>query len=178
MSNDNDQDDEQADLTTFNLVASTVMTLLGVFSLAYLIPDHIPVEEGAGQGLSARFMPTVAISAMTLLSFILGLNVFIRRVKGLGPLPEDNEDSDVQGFGIKDSASVALLLGGAVIYVGLLATVGFVISSALSLAACMYLGNVRNWLLIGLISFGIPLFLKHVLWWGLTIQLPTFSIFE
>lgn len=174
----NDQDDEVVDLTTFNLVASTGFTLLGVFSLAYLIPNYIPVEEGAGQGLSARFMPAVAISAMTLLSTILGLNVFIRSVKGLGPLPEDNEDSDEQGFGIKDSVSVSLLMGGAVIYVGLLATVGFVVSSALSLAACMYLGKVRNWLLIGLVSIGIPLFLTQALWWGLTIQLPAFAIFE
>ena len=175
MSND---DKDRTDLTTFNLAASTVLTLFGVFALAYLIPDHVPASAGHDQGLSARFMPTVAVGTLTLLTAILGLNVFIRRVRGLGPIPEDNEDNDDQGFGSKEAVNTLAMLFGAAIYVGLLTSVGFVVSSALALAACLCLGRVRNWLLIAILSLGIPLALMQILWWGLTIQLPAWTLFE
>jgi hypothetical protein len=175
----NDDDDDKSDLTTFNIAASTVLTLLGIFSLVYLIPDHVPGPTGLDQGLSARFMPYVAVGALTMLAFILGLNVFIRRVRGLGPIPEDNEDSDQQGFGSKEAVNTVALLVGSAAYVGLLITTGFVVSSAVGLAACLYLGRIRNWWLIGALSIGIPLALTQLLWWGLTIQVPAFpSIFE
>ena len=173
-----DDDKDGPDLTTFNLAASTVLTLFGVFALAFLIPDHVPASAGHDQGLGARFMPTVAVGALTLLTAILGLNVFIRRVRGLGPIPEDNEDNDDQGFGSKEALNTLAMLFGAALYVGLLANVGFVVSSALALAACLCLGGVRNWLLVAVLSAGVPLALTQLLWWGLTIRLPSWTLFE
>ena len=173
-----DDDNDGPDLTTFNLAAATVLTLFGVFALAFLIPDHVPASAGNDQGLGARFMPTVAIGALTLLTAILGLNVFVRRVRGLGPIPEDNEDNDDQGFGSKEALNTLAMLFGAAVYVGLLTSVGFVVASALVLAACLCLGGVRNWLLIAVLSLGIPLALTQLLWWGLTIQLPSWTLFQ
>lgn len=174
-----DDDDDKTNLTTFNIAASTVLTLVGILSLVFLIPDHVPAPAGLDQGLSARFMPYVAVSALTMLALILGLNVFIRRVRGLGPIPEDNEDSDEQGFGPKEAVNTIALLIGSAAYVGLLTTTGFVVSSAVGLAACFYLGHIRTWWLVALVSVGIPLALTQLLWWGLTIQVPAFPfLFE
>ncbi len=173
-----DDDNGGPDLSTFNLVASTVLSLFGVFALAYLIPDHVTASGGDDQGLGARFMPTVAVGALTLLTAILGLNVFIRQVRGLGAIPEDNEDNEDQGFGAKEALNTLAMLFGAALYVGLLTTVGFVVSSALALAACLCIGGTRNWWLVAVLSIGIPLALTQLLWWGLTIQLPAGTLFE
>lgn len=170
--------DQQTDLTTFNLVASTILTIFGVFTLAYLIPTHIPEPTGIEQGLSAQFMPTVAVGTMTLLSSILGLNVFIRRVRGLEPIPEDNEDNDDHGFGLTDAINTGFLLFGSAIYIGLLSTSGFMISTVIILVFCFYLGRIRNWLLIGALSLGVPFVLTKILWWGLTVQLPASPFFQ
>lgn len=172
-----DDNDDKTNLTAFNIVASTLLTLLGIFALVYLIPDHVPAPTGLDQGLSARFMPYVAVSTLTMLAFVLGLNVFIRKVRGLGPIPEDNEDSDEQGFGPKEAVNTVVLLVGSAAYVGLLTAAGFVVSSAVGLAACFYLGRIRNWWLIAAVSIGIPLALTQLLWWGLTIQVPAFPYF-
>ncbi len=173
-----DDDKERPDLSTFNLVAASVMTLFGVFALAFLIPDHVPASAADDQGLGARFMPTLAVGALTLLTCMLGLNVFIRRVRGLGPIREDNEDNDDQGFHGKEALNTLAMLLGSALYVALLSTMGFVVSSAIGLAACLLLGGVRNWLLIAVLSLGIPLALSQILWWGLTIQLPPFQLFD
>ena len=99
-------------------------------------------------------MPTVAAGALTFFTFILGLNVLTRRARGLAPISEDNEDNDEQGFGPKEAVNTVALLIGAGAYVGLLSTVGFVVSSALGLAACLYLGGVRKWWLVAALSIG------------------------
>ena len=147
-----------------------------MFSLAYLIPEHVPVPKGIDQGLSARFMPRVAAAALTLFAFVLGLDVLIRRARGLAPIAEDNEDNDEQGFGSRESVNALALLAGAGVYVGLLSTAGFVIASALGLAACLCLGGVRKWWLVAALSIGLPLALTQLLWWGLTIQMPAFRL--
>jgi len=172
------KDDKDSDLTTFNLAASTLLTLAGILSLAWLIPDQVPVPAGPDQGLSARFMPTVAVSALTVLAFLLGMNVLIRKLRGLAPLAEENEDNDDQGFGAAEAVNTMVLLAGSGVYVGLLATVGFVVSTAFGLAVCLYFGGVRNRLLIVALCLGIPLVLEQILWWGLTIQLPAFQILD
>ena len=169
-------ENDKPDLTTFNLAASAVLTLLGVFSLAFLIPGHVPVPTGLDQGLSARFMPNVAAAALTILALVLGLKVLVRRVRGLAPISEDNEDNDEQGFGAKEAVNTVALLIGAGVYVGLLSTAGFVVSSALGLAACLWLGRVRNWGLVAALSIGLPLALAQILWWSLTIQVPAFRL--
>ena len=171
-----DDENEKRDLSTFNLAASVVLTLLGVFSLAFLIPGHVPVPTGLDQGLSARFMPTVAAGALTLLAALLGLTVLIRRVRGRAPIAEDNEDNDEQGFGAKEAVNTVALLAGAGVYVGALSTAGFVVSSALGLAACLWLGGVRQWWLVAALGIGLPLALAQILWWGLTIQVPAFRL--
>ncbi len=172
-----DDETDKTDLTTFNLVASGILTLLGVFSLAFLIPGHVPVPTGLDQGLSARFMPTVAASAMTVLALILGCTVLIRQLRGRAPISEDNEDNDEQGFGAKEIANTFALLAGAGVYVWLLSTVGFVVSSALGLVACLWFGGVRRWWLIVVLSVGLPLAVTQLLWWSLTIQVPAFRLF-
>ena len=96
--------------------------------------------------------------------------------RGLAPISEDNEDNDEQGFGPKEAVNTVALLIGAGAYVGLLSTVGFVVSSALGLAACLYLGGVRKWWLVAALSIGLPLALTQLLWWGLTIQVPAFRL--
>ena len=171
-------EDIQPDLTAFNVIASTILTLFGMYVLYYLIPGYIPVPEGIDQGLSARFMPTVAIGALTFFSFLLGLNIFIRKVRGLGPIPEDNEDNEEQGFGLRELTNTLLLLFGSALYVAMLSTVGFVLASSFGLMVSLYLGKVRNWILIAVVSIGIPLALSQLLWWGLTIQLPAFQLFK
>ena len=165
-------------LTTFNLVASALLILFGIFCLAYLIPNHVPASAVHDQGLSARFMPTVAASALTLLAFILCSNVVIRHIRGLDPILEDNEDNDIQGFGQQEIRNTVALIIGVSVYVGLLSTLGFVIASAIGLAVCLFLGGNRNWLLIGAISVGLPLMLAQALWWLLTIQVPTLTLLE
>lgn len=121
-------------------------------------------------------MPTVAACALTLLAFILGLTVLVRRLRGRAPIAEDNEDNDEQGFGPKETVNTVALLVGAGTYVGLLSTVGFIVSSALGLAACLWLGGVRKWWLVAVLSIGLPLALTQILWWGLTIQVPAFRL--
>jgi len=167
-----------SNLTTFNLVAAVILVLFGIFSLGYLIPGYVPASAVHDQGLGARFMPTVAASALTLLACILGLNVLLRKFRGLAPILEDNEDNDLQGFGRRESFNTVALILGTAVYVGLLSTAGFVIASALGLAYCLHLGGNRNWLLIGILSVGFPFLLAQLLWWALTIQLPVFSLFE
>ena len=172
------KDSQSSDLTVFNIAASVVLALFGILTLLYLIPVHVPASAVDDQGLGARFMPTVAVSALTLLALILGLNVVVRKLKGLPPILEDNEDNDLQGFGGKESINTLALTVGSAIYIGLLTTVGFVIASALGLACCLYLGGYRHWLLIGAISIGLPLFLAQLLWWLLTNQVPGFTLFQ
>lgn len=166
------------DLTTFNLVASAALVLFGLLALFYLIPEHVRASAADDQGLSARFMPTVAASAFTLLAAILGLNVLVRMLRGLPPFIEENEDNDVQGFGRRECLNTLALLSGTAVYVGLLSTVGFIVASTLGLATCLYLGANRNWLLIAGLSIGLPLLLVQLLWWLLTIQVPVFTLFE
>ena len=121
-------------------------------------------------------MPTVAAGTLTFLAFILGLGVLIRRARGLAPISEDNEDNDEQGFGPREAVNTGALLIGAGVYVGLLSTAGFVVSSALGLAACLHLGGIRRWWLVAALSIGLPLALAQLLWWGLTIQVPSFRL--
>ncbi len=121
-------------------------------------------------------MPNVSAGALTFLALVLGLKVLVRKARGLAPISEDNEDNDEQGFGQIEAVNTVALLFGAGIYVGLLSATGFVVSSALGLAACLWLGRVRNWWLVAALSIGLPLALTQILWWGLTIQVPAFRL--
>ncbi len=121
-------------------------------------------------------MPNVSAGALTFLALVLGLKVLVRKARGLAPISEDNEDNDEQGFGQIEAVNTVALLIGAGVYVGLLSTAGFVVSSALGLAACLWLGRVRNWWLVAALSIGLPLALTQILWWGLTIQVPAFRL--
>jgi hypothetical protein len=161
-----------SDLTTFNIIAASCLIAIGCLCLFYLIPFHVAIREGVEQGLSARFMPRVAILSVLVLSIALIAGIVIRRTRGLGAIAEDNEDNEIQGFGKRELTNAVLLAAGSAVYVVLLHVFGFLIATPLTLAACMWFGKFRNpfWLL-GL-SIGFPIFLQQVLWKALFITLP------
>ena len=166
------------DLSRFNLIASATLVGVGLLTLLYLIPAHIPAARALDQGLSARFMPTLAASVLTMLAFLLGVSVILRRARGQPPLDEDNEDNEIQCFGLRETVNALILLAGAGVYVVLFQAIGFVAASALALFACLLLGGVRNWLLLGLVSLGLPLAISELLWRALLIIMPPFPFFS
>ena len=162
------------DLTGFNAVASAVLAALGFLALFWLVPEHVPVRAGPDRGLNARFMPTVAAGVLVALALLLGANVAFRLARGLGPMPEDNEESEVQGFGWRETQNALILLAGSAVYVALLQLVGLVAASAVALLACLYCGGVRNWPFMILTSLGLPLALGEILWRTLLVIVPPF----
>ena len=169
--------EQSRDLTIFNLIAASVLIGAGSVALIYLIPAHVPVPGTGDQGLSARFMPTLAAAVTTMLAVILGANVLIRMLRGQPPMAEDNEDNDVQGFGIAETLNALALLAGSAVYLVLLQQLGFVVASGLGLFACMYLGGLRNWWVLVGIPVIIPFALAQMLWHALFIILPPFPHF-
>ncbi|WP_306113861.1 MULTISPECIES: tripartite tricarboxylate transporter TctB family protein [unclassified Roseovarius] len=162
-----------SDLSTFNIAASVCLATLSLFALAYLIPVHVAVRDGSGQGLSAQFMPRLSAIAVLVLSLSLLAGVVLRRVRGLEAIAEDNEDNEIQGFGQREISNTVLLALGCAGHVVLLQYVGFVIATSLTLAACMWFGGFRKpvWLLI--LCVGFPIALKQILWSALYITVPT-----
>lgn len=166
--------EQSRDLTVFNLIAAAVLIAAGAVALLYLIPAHIPKPSGLDQGLSARFMPTLAAATMTALAVIVGANVLIRRLGGLPPMAEDNEDNDIQGFGIAETLNAMALLAGSAVYLAMLQYLGFVVASAIALFVCMYLGGVRNRLILISVPIAVPVAVSQLLWHALYIILPPF----
>ena len=144
-------DGRSGDLTKFNLVASVVLTAVGLLALFYLIPFQIPAAKGLDQGLSARFMPTLAAGTLAALAVLLGMNVFVRMLRGQPPLAEDNEENDAQGFGWRESVNAIILIVGSAGYVALFSSLGFVAASAIGLLVCLLIGGVRNWVVLAFV---------------------------
>lgn len=169
--------EQSRDLTVFNLIAGAVLIAVGAVTLLYLIPAHVPIPKSGDQGLSARFMPTLAAVVTTGLATILSANVLIRLLRGKPPMAEDNEDNDIQGFGIAETLNALALLAGSAVYLVLMLELGFVVASAVGLFACMYMGGVRNWLILASVSTMAPVILTQLLWHALFIILPPFPYF-
>ena len=161
-----------ADLTTFNLVAAAFLAAASLVALLYLIPVHVPVREGLDQGLSARFMPRLAAWAALILSVLLLLELSLRRMRGAGPMAEDNEDNEMQGFGIREGSNVLLLSAGSVVYVALLYVFGFLVATAVVLLACFWAGGLRNPIWLAVLGIGFPYALERALWHGLYVIMP------
>ena len=166
-----------ADLTRFNFVAAALIIAVSLVALLYLIPVHVPLRQGMDQGLSARFMPRLAAWATLILAGLLLLELVLRRLRGSGPLAEDNEDNELQQFGHREASNALLLAAGSGLYIALLFYVGFHIATALALFACFWAGRFRNPIWLAILAIGFPYALQQALWHGLYVIVPQGYLF-
>ena len=165
------------DLTAFNLAVSALLIAASLFALLYLIPVHVPVRDGLGQGLSPRFMPRLAAWATLILAGLLLLEIGLRHLGGRPALEEDNEDNEDQGFSWHEGSNALVLAAGSAVYVGLLFVFGFHIATATALLVCFWVGGLRNPIWLAILAVGFPYALQQALWHGLYVIVPQGAIF-
>ena len=161
-----------AGLTQFNLIAASVLMAASVFALVYLIPVHVPLRAGLDQGLSARFMPSLAAWFGLALSGLLLLEIGHRYLRGRGPMSEDNEDNERQGFARREIGETFMLSAGAAAYMVLLYLFGFLPATSVALLVCMWAGRFRNFAWLAVLCLALPYLLQKALWHGLYVILP------
>ena len=122
-------------------------------------------------------MPRVAAWATMALGILLLIELGLRHLRGRGPLLEDNEDNERQGFGMREGSNALLLAAGSAIYVALLFVFGFLIATAVTLFACFWAGGLRNPIWLAILAIGFPYALESALWQGLHVFMPRGYIF-
>lgn len=141
------------------------------FSLALLISIPYQIEKPrlllgrSLTGLDPALFPRVTGVCMLALSIAYLLQS-----------PNLKETNLFRGVALSGYASVALTMLVLVIYALLLEPIGFVASSALTVAALTILYGNRNIYLIGLSSLGIPLAIYYLCTRFLLVFLPEFPL--
>lgn len=117
-------------------------------------------------GLDPALFPRIAAVSMLLLSI-----AYLIQSRSL------KEVNSFRGVELSGYANVALTIVVLMIYAMLLEPIGFVASSALTVAALTVLYGNRNIYLIGLTSLGIPLAIYDLCTRRLLVFLPEFPLF-
>lgn len=163
------------DLTLFNVITAICLLLGGLLIWFYLIPQYVAIRQEQAFGLSPTFMPKVAAASIVLLSVVLLVKSLKVLVKNSQRLIEESEEGDRLEFGSKELCNIAIFLCYALAFTALLKWFGFIIACALSLSCAMLVLRIKPLWLVILIAFSIPSLLEAILWYGLTIQLPSIS---
>ncbi|MBM7332577.1 tripartite tricarboxylate transporter TctB family protein [Alcanivorax marinus] len=130
-----------------DLSAGVLVTLAGLFSVFYLIPQHI--SSGMGFGLSPRAFPYLCAGAVTVLG--VALVIFSARDRALAERP-----APVSRAALKRLVVVLAVLA---LVLALMQWVGFLAAAVVAVALLMLLMGERRWLPIVLTSLGWSLFL-------------------
>ena len=148
--------------TSLGLIAVSLFLLI---SIPYQIEKPRLILGRSLTGLDPALFPRLTAGCMLLLSI-----AYLAQSRNL---KEENRFRGVELSGYVNVAITVLVLA---IYALLLEPIGFVASSALTVAALTTLYGNRNIVLIGLISLGIPLAIYYLCTRFLLVFLPEFPL--
>ncbi len=135
--------------------------------LAYAIPNHTGPDMGFGlepNGLP-KVVSTIILVLAALQSFTGARNLIQNKKHNI----VDNEVGVTRSLGLF-AILLASLMGMTVL---LMKYVGFLFAGILFMVFIQIICGQRNWIKLGLLAIGTPLFLKLAFWHGMGIILPT-----
>ena len=163
-------------VTVANFCAGLGMTVLGVLALTWLIPTHVTGADSASGDLTPGFMPRVGAWSMIVFGAVVALSALHVILGKKKAVAEESQENETLVFGRPEIVNTILLSVLAAIYVMAFRALGFVIPSAAILGISIYFAGYRRWTVLVIVSIGIPVLLKYLLWHVLKIPLPQFPL--
>lgn len=150
-----------------NLIAGLILLIFSGWMLAYAIPNH--TGAGMGFGLEPNGLPKVISTIILVLAAIQSFTGARNLIQNKKNNIEDNEVGVTRSLGL-----FAILLAGLMgLTVLLMKYAGFLIAGISFMVLIQLICGQRNWIKLGLLAIGTPLFLKLAFWHGMGIILPT-----
>ena len=164
-----DQPPQRGIRINFNTVLAAACVLFAIFLFA-VIPSEVerpPVLFGqTDEGLDPAFFPQLVAGSLLVI--------------GLAYLWVSFRLTDVNGFrGLtrENYFSVAVTVVMFVVYAAILLPLGFVLSSAIVVAALSVFYGARNWPAVAAVAIGVPAIVYVVFRRALSVALPEFPDF-
>ncbi|MGB7271541.1 MAG: tripartite tricarboxylate transporter TctB family protein [Albidovulum sp.] len=152
--------------------AAIVFFLLGVASVLFLIPKGVTVPSTVKiAALSPDFWPKV-ISFATIAASVFLLVEALTMEQPVLDEKEDEEASQYQLDTLPSLLRVLVLIVALFVFYFSLATLGVVAASILLLGAMMLYFGERNYLLIAVLSFGVPILLYLFFRYVASVPIP------
>jgi len=154
-----------ANFNFWSSLSFTAFSLFLLISIPYQIEKPRLILGRSLTGLDPALFPRVTAGCMLLLSI-----AYLIRSRNM------KEANNFRGVELSGYVNVAVTVVVLAIYALLLEPIGFVASSALTVAALTTLYGNRNIFLIGLTSLGIPLAIYYLCTRFLLVFLPEFPL--
>lgn len=159
------------EMARVNIITGCVLILFSLFAILWLIPAYTVVQDDVRAALSPRLFPYITATSLLILSAILLITNLLKLRRPGNLVPEESEENEVLGFGVKEGVNCLVLAAGAGIYMLLLKHTGFVIASSLMIAVSMYISHNRG-IVLPLVALGFPWAMKLFFWYALEVPLP------
>jgi len=150
-----------------SVIAGIILMALSIVALIYIIPAQIQTSNTYAQEMSPQFFPNLAMTILLILSTILVA------AKGRAPRTEDDVEP-VTREELFQAGGTIIIMGLCVFFIEALGY--FVCTTGALIGLMLYLGS-RNWRVLFITIFVLPLFIYFLFEKGLNLEFPRGILF-